>query len=546
MSYQVLARKWRPRTFPQLVGQEHIVRALTNALDRNCLHHAFLFTGTRGVGKTTLARLLAKCINCEQGVSSAPCGRCAACTEIDAGRFVDLIEVDAATRTGVDDTRELLENVHYTPSRGRYKVYLIDEVHMFSKNSFNALLKTLEEPPPHIKFLLATTDPQKLPATVLSRCLQFNLKRLTPSVITAQLRHILEQEGADHEPKALALLAQAADGSMRDALSLLDQALAYGGGRVLTEDTRAMLGMIEQDHVYALIHAVADGDAAALLERIRCLAEKAPDYSAVFADMATLLQRVALAQVVSDLDADDAIDPEQVSALAARLSKEDVQLYYQIAVTGRRDLALAPNARIGFEMGLLRMLVFRPLQVEALPVSADRPLRLSTAVKRADLPADRLMEKHAEHTPAAEEAAVHNEAGTNAAIDTQEADDWATVIAGLRLRGAVQQLAAHCILTKHENDMLYLTIDSAHAHLLTPNLEQRLQQALRSHYQQKNLRVVLSQGTQITETPAQQLSRKTALRLQTAQQALHEDPNIQALQHVFNAKICPESVRPID
>ena len=328
MSYQVLARKWRPRTFHELVGQEHVVRALTNALDRRRLHHAFLFTGTRGVGKTTIARIFAKSLNCEAGVSSTPCGECAACREIDAGRFVDLIEVDAASRTKVEDTRELLENVQYAPSRGRFKVYLIDEVHMLSTHSFNALLKTLEEPPPHVKFLLATTDPQKLPVTVLSRCLQFGLKRLPAGLIARYLGQVLEREGISGDEEALRLIARAGDGSMRDALSLLDQAIAFGSGQVETAAVSTMLGSIDRRRVTGLLDALAANDAPGLLRQVAELDENVPDYVAILAELLSLLQRVALAQAVPDALTDDALtDPAELRRFAKLLPPEDVQLF---------------------------------------------------------------------------------------------------------------------------------------------------------------------------------------------------------------------------
>ncbi|MEJ2452440.1 MAG: DNA polymerase III subunit gamma/tau, partial [Gammaproteobacteria bacterium] len=373
MSYQVLARKWRPRTFNELVGQEHVVKALVNALDNDRLHHAFLFTGTRGVGKTTIARILAKSLNCEQGVSSTPCGKCSACTEINEGRFVDLIEVDAASRTKVDETRELLENVQYAPTRGRYKVYLIDEVHMFSNHSFNALLKTLEEPPPHVKFLLATTDPQKLPVTILSRCLQFNLKRLPLEQIRGHLSKVLSDEIIPADDGALTLIARAADGSMRDALSLLDQAIAYGSGKVENDDVRSMLGSIEQDHVLDLLNLLADEDAPGLLTRISQLAEMSPDFEGILAELISTLHRVALAQTAPGAIDDSLGDREQILALTTRLSPEDIQLYYQIGLTGRRDLPLAPDARGGFEMVLLRMLAFRPVDAIQPAAPATSP-----------------------------------------------------------------------------------------------------------------------------------------------------------------------------
>ena len=370
MSYLVLARKWRPRRFAELAGQEHVVRALSHALDSGRIHHAFLFTGTRGVGKTTVARIFAKALNCEVGVSSAPCGVCSSCREIDEGRFIDLQEIDAASRTKVEDTRDLLENVQYAPNRGRYKVYLIDEVHMLSAHSFNALLKTLEEPPPHVKFLLATTDPQKLPVTVLSRCLQFHLKRLTPPLITARMREILDAEAIEFEPAALPFLARAADGSLRDALSLLDQVLVFGAGRVGEADVRGMLGTLDRGHVLRIVEALAAGDAAALVGAARACAEHAPDFDQVLGEIASLLVRIALTQVVPDAGEEgmQEWEPDVVRPLAARLPAEDVQLYYQMALLGRRDLAQAPDPQTGFEMTLLRMLAFRP----AAPGGATR------------------------------------------------------------------------------------------------------------------------------------------------------------------------------
>ncbi|MCE8015728.1 DNA polymerase III subunit gamma/tau [Halomonas sp. MCCC 1A17488] len=382
MSYQVLARKWRPRTFHELVGQEHVQRALVNALDQGRLHHAYLFTGTRGVGKTTLARILAKCLNCtakghgDDGITSTPCGQCDSCRAIDEGRFVDLLEVDAASRTKVEDTRELLDNVQYAPTQGRYKVYLIDEVHMLSTSSFNALLKTLEEPPPHVKFLLATTDPQKLPATVLSRCLQFTLKNMPPERIVGHLAKVLEAEGIGFEESALWLLGRAADGSMRDAMSLTDQAIAFGQGQVRHADVAAMLGTLDHRHVLALVEALADVDAPRLLAEIGQLAEQGPDFAAVLDDMTAVLHRLAVAQMVPDAVDNGHGDRETVLALASRFTAEDVQLYYQIGIQGRGDMTHAPDLRTALEMTLLRMLAFRP---QGVPQPAKTPLPLRGA-----------------------------------------------------------------------------------------------------------------------------------------------------------------------
>jgi DNA polymerase III subunit gamma/tau len=379
MSYQVLARKWRPRTFHELVGQEHVQRALVNALDQGRLHHAYLFTGTRGVGKTTLARILAKCLNCtakghgDEGITSTPCGECASCRAIDEGRFVDLIEVDAASRTKVEDTRELLDNVQYAPTQGRYKVYLIDEVHMLSTSSFNALLKTLEEPPPHVKFLLATTDPQKLPATVLSRCLQFTLKHMPAERIVGHLAKVLEAESVPFEESALWLLGRAAEGSMRDAMSLTDQAIAFGQGRVEHADVAAMLGTLDQRHVLSLLEALAEVDAARVLGEVTLLAERAPDFAGVLDELTGVLHRLAIAQMVPEALDNGHGDREALLQLATRFTAEDVQLYYQIGIQGRGDMAHAPDLRTALEMTLLRMLAFRP---QGVPRPAKTPLPL--------------------------------------------------------------------------------------------------------------------------------------------------------------------------
>src|SRR5712671_1252655 len=360
MSYQVLARKWRPRTFESLVGQEHVVKALRNALDQKRLHHAYLFSGTRGVGKTTLARILAKCLNCETGVTSRPCGKCSACVEIDAGRFVDLLEVDAATNTKVDEMRQLLETAQYAPTKGRYKVYVIDEVHQLSGHAFNAMLKTLEEPPEHMKFVLATTDPQKIPVTVLSRCLQFNLKQMPPPAIVAHLGKVLGEENIEFEKDALLLIGRAAAGSMRDALSLLDQAIAHGGGKVSAQSVGEMLGAIDQSYLLRLVERVAGGDAGAALKIADEMQGRSLSFDAALADLASLLLQVALAQSVPEALEDDLPERERIVALAAALDPESVQLYYQIALQGREDLPLAPDEHAGFVMTLLRMLAFSP------------------------------------------------------------------------------------------------------------------------------------------------------------------------------------------
>ncbi|MCH4870319.1 DNA polymerase III subunit gamma/tau [Pseudomonas sp. TMW22089] len=379
MSYQVLARKWRPRSFREMVGQTHVLKALINALDSQRLHHAYLFTGTRGVGKTTIARIIAKCLNCETGITSTPCGTCSVCREIDEGRFVDLIEIDAASRTKVEDTRELLDNVQYAPSRGRFKVYLIDEVHMLSSHSFNALLKTLEEPPPYVKFILATTDPQKLPATILSRCLQFSLKNMTPERVVEHLSHVLSVENVPFEDDALWLLGRAADGSMRDAMSLTDQAIAFGEGKVLAADVRTMLGTLDHGQVFDLLHALIEGDARGLLEAVRHLAEQGPDWNGVLSEILNVFHRVAIAQALPEGVDNGHGDRDRVLALAKVLPAEDVQFYYQMGLIGRRDLPLAPDPRGGFEMVLLRMLAFRPADATDSPSQPLKPVGISQA-----------------------------------------------------------------------------------------------------------------------------------------------------------------------
>ncbi|RRV05637.1 DNA polymerase III subunit gamma/tau [Pseudomonas sp. v388] len=379
MSYQVLARKWRPRSFREMVGQTHVLKALINALDSQRLHHAYLFTGTRGVGKTTIARIIAKCLNCETGITSTPCGTCSVCQEIDEGRFVDLIEIDAASRTKVEDTRELLDNVQYAPSRGRFKVYLIDEVHMLSSHSFNALLKTLEEPPPYVKFILATTDPQKLPATILSRCLQFSLKNMTPERVVEHLTHVLGVERVPFEDDALWLLGRAADGSMRDAMSLTDQAIAFGEGKVMAADVRAMLGTLDHGQVFDVLTALLEGDARGVLEAVRHLAEQGPDWNGVLSEMLNVLHRVAIAQAMPEGVDNGHGDRDRVLALAQALPAEDVQFYYQMGLIGRRDLPLAPDPRGGFEMVLLRMLAFRPADTAGAPKQPLKPAGISQA-----------------------------------------------------------------------------------------------------------------------------------------------------------------------
>ena len=548
MTYQVLARKWRPRNFEEMVGQEHVLRALINALDNDRLHHAFLFTGTRGVGKTTIARILAKSLNCERGVSSKPCGECATCREIDEGRFVDLIEVDAASRTKVDETRELLDNVQYAPTRGRYKVYLIDEVHMFSASSFNALLKTLEEPPPHVKFLLATTDPQKLPVTILSRCLQFNLRRLPLEQIEGQFRRILEAEGVESEPAALKHLARAADGSMRDGLSLLDQAIAFGGGAVRDADVQAMLGTIEQDGVYRLLEALADGDGKAVLDVVADLAERAPDFSDVLDELNTVLHHLALLQQVPEAWDESMGDAERLQALAARIAPEDLQLWYQIGITGRRDLPLAPDPRSGLEMVLLRMLAFRPADTAGATGGTTRP-QAASAPATQPAPASAA-------PPASETTRSREPAGAAPPVEPETAsapaepaaspsNDWHTIAAALPVSGLLRQLVNQCVMEELADDRISLALEPAGAPLLTREREAALAEAL-SKYFGRPMKLAIAARTAEGETPADRAARLAQERQARAEQTILGDPNVQTIIETFDAQVRPGSVQALD
>jgi DNA polymerase-3 subunit gamma/tau len=522
MSYLALARKWRPRNFGELAGQEHVMRALVNALQTGRVHHAFLFTGTRGVGKTTIARILAKSLNCETGMTPTPCGVCDACREIDEGRFVDLIEVDAASRTKVDDTRELLDNVQYAPARGRYKVYLIDEVHMLSTHSFNALLKTLEEPPPHVKFLLATTDPQKLPVTVLSRCLQFNLKRFPAGLIFKRLTEIANAESIEHEPEALRLVARSAQGSMRDALSLLDQVIAFGGTKLTAEDTRTMLGTLDRSEVFDILQCVAERDASKVIEAVNKLDERAPEYREVLAELAAVLQKVALLQAVPDIQMDEAEDVEAYKRLAAALTPEDTQLFYQIAILGRRDLELAPDARAGFEMTLLRMLAFNV----ATPGAPEEVGARTPGVRAAQAPAS-----------AKPRIAV-------ASAPSEGASEWSAMVSRMNLQGMVKQLAAHCALVAKQGSRVLLKLDADGEHFRTPAQEEKLTQALSSYYGEP-VRLEISIDSTV-DTLARQQKAAAEDRQQQARNAIETDPNVRAMRDIFGATVQPESVRPVD
>ncbi|MGH8584053.1 MAG: DNA polymerase III subunit gamma/tau [Gammaproteobacteria bacterium] len=531
MAYQVLARKWRPRRFDEVVGQDHVLKALTNALDRQRLHQAYLFSGTRGVGKTTLARLVAKALSCEQGVSARPCGECTSCREIDTGRYVDLIEVDAASRTRVDETRELLENVQYTPARGRYKVYLIDEVHMFSNHSFNALLKTLEEPPPHVQFLFATTEPKKLPLTVLSRCLQFNLKGIGAGPITQKITEILEAEGITSDAGALRLIAESAQGSLRDALSLLDQAINHGGGVLREAEVASMLGSIDRGQVRALLGKVVARDAAGVLDAVAQLADLAPDFDAVLGEILNLLQRVGWAQL---LPAREDEDPE-VRALADDMSPEDCQLFYQIALLGRRDLSWAAEPRQGLEMVLLRMLAFRP---QAPPAASDPPKRSEgTPTRRA--PAG---------DPAPIPAALRAKPAAAIAAPpavSAEPTAWSELVETLELSGMVRELAMHSVPKAQDAEHLELVLPPAARHLRSEKTEARLEQALRSRYGSGFKLSIAVEDPNGLASPAERRSRETRERVEQARRSIAEDPNVAALRSAFGAEVEPGTVRPL-
>ncbi len=527
MSYQVLARKWRPRSFNEMVGQSHILRALINALDNDRLHHAYLFTGTRGVGKTTIARILAKSLNCEKGVSSTPCGECSTCIEVDEGRFVDLIEVDAASRTKVDETRELLDNVQYAPTRGRYKVYLIDEVHMFSNHSFNALLKTLEEPPPHVKFLLATTDPQKLPVTILSRCLQFNLKALPQDQIHDHLALLLEKENIQTDAASTQHISRAAQGSMRDALSLLDQAIAFGGGELKEADVCDMLGVIEKHHVADVLNRLIARDAMGLLNCVQTMSEQSVDYESVLVDLLSMLQRIAIAQAAPDAIDDTQGDRDAILRFAAELSPEDVQLYYQIALIGRRDLSLAPQLRGGFEMVLLRMLSFQPAEVGSQPVS-NTPSQQKTPTA----------------TPAVAESPPAQPVAETRVVEKPSANsDWSSIVEAMGIVGMVQQLAVNCSLVSRDDKQWSLLLGNENKQLHSEKFEKRLEEALQA-YLQSDVRIDIQVGQQQAETPAMQTERKKQERQEAAENDVASDTVVKSLQERFGATV--QAVKPID
>ncbi len=517
MSYQVLARKWRPRDFASLVGQEHVVRALRHALETGRLHHAYLFTGTRGVGKTTIARILAKCLNCELGVSAQPCNKCSACVEIDSGRFVDLLEVDAATNTKVDEMRQLLETAQYAPTRGRFKVYVIDEVHMLSTSAFNAMLKTLEEPPEHLKFILATTDPQKIPVTVLSRCLQFNLKQMPPAAIVAHLAGVLSQEQIAFEKEALLLIGRAAAGSMRDALSLLDQAIAHGAGSLSAKNVADMLGAVDQTYLFRLVESIAAADAAGALHIADEMQGRSLSFDAALADLAGVLLKIAMAQSVPDALEVDLPERERIVALAARLDPEIVQLYYQIALQGRTDLPLAPDEHSGFLMTLLRMHAFAPEDAKGgvprttVPARAAPGPRPSVASPRAPAAA--------KATPA-----------------------WPQLAQELQVTGAARELARNAELRSRDGNLFDLVVPKAKAYLAERSYQEKLKAALEKHLGAPCTVKVAVGEVGGASAAAIEASDRDAKRAEAAQ-AVQSDGFVKDLVNLFDGKVVDSTIR---
>ena len=590
MSYQALARKWRPKTFDQVIGQAHVVSALSNGLDNQRVHHAFLFTGTRGVGKTTLARIFAKALNCEQGIGSTPCGQCVPCRGVDQGNFIDLIEVDAASRTKVDDTRELLDNVQYTPSQGRFKIYLIDEVHMLSTHSFNALLKTLEEPPEHVKFLLATTDPQKLPATILSRCIQFNLKAMDIGRLTAQLEKILEAEGIDYDQPALLILARSANGSVRDALSLLDQGIAFGNGEVRTGQIRAMLGMIDEQFTGQLLTQVCLGQGGEALETVAAMALRSVDFNTALDEILTALHNISLYQINPQAVEWKGVDSADLAPLAGQVDGELLQLIYQIALIGKRDLGLAPDPRSGFEMVLLRMIAFRPAasraggearlgqakgpeakKPAAKKPEAEKPETKKTEAKKhsrqaADpkaktstkkIPAENAAGAIAESNVGQEDSPT-TESSDDAVAETTAAelnftlaqlgdgDHWAACIEQSGLNGLVREMAMNMMPESVSDNTLSLRLDASHEHLFNPDRVKKIEQWLaeRLSLPLKLTVVVAEAGAATEETPSRQRARAGREKQQAAEQTFQHDPKVQELVDLFDAEIVSDSIRP--
>ncbi len=558
MSYQVLARKYRPKSFETLVGQDHVVRALTNALTQQRLHHAYLFTGTRGVGKTTLARILAKSLNCETGITAKPCGVCNACTEIDRGRFVDLLEVDAASNTQVDAMRDLLDNAQYAPTVGRFKVYIIDEVHMLSKSAFNAMLKTLEEPPAHVKFILATTDPQKVPVTVLSRCLQFNLRQMASPTINEHLQNVLNQENIAFELAALNLISRAAAGSMRDALSLTDQAIAYGNQSVNETEVRSMLGAIDQNYLFEILHALQANDGASLIEKAKQMEARSISFEAALNDLANLLHQIAMAQTVPQSIADDLPERASLLDLAQKLSAETLQLYYQITLLGRRDIGLAPDEFAGFTMTLLRMLAFMPNDSERTTKQISQPHAIATQsvtnqTVQASAVETTVIEKKIEIVKNSAPEAAPILAPRAAILEGNDSNsnsfdgNWRKLVEQNLKLGLARALAQNCELIAYDDNSLTLRVAENQKHLAAANYQDKLSSAINEYFGKKirlSFEISKDANTEIV-TPAKQIATEKAIVKSNAESAIMEDSFVQALIQNFDASIIPNSIKPI-
>lgn len=539
MTYQVLARKWRPRVFEEIVGQPHVVTALANALDSKRLHHAYLFTGTRGTGKTTLARILAKAINCETGITSHPCGKCRACTEIDAGRFIDLLEVDAATNTKVDEMRELLDTAQYMPVSGRFKVYIIDEVHMLSKHAFNSMLKTLEEPPEHVKFILATTDPQRLPVTILSRCLQFNLKPQAPALIAEHLKKVLKAEGIEFEEPALLQVGKAAAGSLRDSLSLLDQAIAHGGGKVTAKNVAEMLGTLGGDLVWPLLERIVQADGPGTLREAERIAERSVSLDAALEELAGILHRVALAQAGAEPAPDDP-DAPRLGAMASRLDAGRVQIMYQIALLGRRDLSLAPDEFAGFTMALLRMLSFSEASSEPRPVRTPVP-----SARPEAKPASRVSASATTTPPATPPfpAKAASPAAEAAKPAVSFDGNWPAFIERLNLTGMAGMVARYGELAAFENNHLELMVPESHRMYAERAYVEKLKAELIPHFG-ADFRLSVRVGSTAGTSVAAAKSREMAARQANAAEAIEEDPFVRELVRDLGAEVVSSSIRP--
>ena len=546
MSYQVLARKYRPRSFDTLVGQAHVVQALKNALDQKRLHHAYLFTGTRGVGKTTLARILAKALNCENGISSSPCGTCSACTEIDQGRYVDLIEVDAASNTQVDNMRDLLDNAQYAPTQGQFKIYIIDEVHMLSKSAFNAMLKTLEEPPEHVKFILATTDPQKVPVTVLSRCLQFNLKQMPSASISEYMEKILKEEAINYEINAIYLIAKAANGSMRDALSILDQGIAYCGGTIEEATIKKMLGAIDQSYLFNLIQAVIDQDGQKVIEIAKHMDERNLSFEAALNDLANLIQIISVTQAIPESLEVSYLDRDQVIALSKKISAEQLQLLYQITILGRRDLYLAPDEYAGFTMTLLRMLSFAPQDAVIAKnpaIAKNNVAHSATKIESAAISKDVSSEtfeikKKIEVTHEIDEDISDKEISKEAVPFN---GNWRELVDQLKL-GLVKALAQQSELVSFKNNEIILSIADEHKHLLNEAYQKKLELSLSEHFSQRIKLVILQKGA--NNSPLKQKQEERSTLMKDTENAILQDQFVKSLLTEFNAEIIPSSIKP--